>query len=609
MKERLNVLGPVLAVAALLAAACCLAVSEDDLLWKAQEMNLFLDTPLFFREQMALPAGWLSWVSAWATEFFYHQWVGISLLSGCWALLMFMTARTFRIPAKWAVVLLIPVAALLLTIVDTGYWIYYLKLRGHFFVATIGTTIAVAATWLFRLLPAQWYVRSLYMLAATLLLYPLCGFYGLLTTALMVILSWRLKDMTTVQRVVTTALGVLGIVAWPLVCYRHIYCLTNIVNIYWAGLPLYILDKEYTGYYAPYWLLGITLAVMAATYAASRQTAVRRPLPWLLIQAVVLCGVGYGVSHFWFKDYNFHKELRMQRCIEGLDWEGVRQEAATLKDEPTRAIVMMKNLALFRQGTQGNTMYQYAQGAKPCDMQIPVNMAQVVGLPLYHHYGQHNFCYRWCMEYCVELGWRAGFLKYLVRSSLAGGDLRVARKYIDMLKHTRYHREWAERYERLLSDKKALHADREFEPIFHLTGSNDVLSSDNHTSEMFLMMQFLQSASNDPLYLEQAVYSAMWLKSTQAFWPAFFRYIKSHPDQPVPIHVQEAAYLYGNLEHQVDISHMPFDKGVAQSYAAFMNQANQCGNMSEEQMARTLYPSFGQTFFYEYYFVRNLKMY
>ena len=77
----------------------------------------------------------------------------------------------------------------------------------------------------------------------------------------------------------------------------------------------------------------------------------------------------------------------------------------------------------------------------------------------------------------------------------------------------------------------------------------------------------------------------------------------------MPIHVQEAAYLYGNLEHQVDISHMPFDKGVAQSYAAFMNQANQCGNMSEEQMARTLYPSFGQTFFYEYYFVRNLKMY
>ena len=41
----------------------------------------------------------------------------------------------------WTAVLLIPVALLLIMDVDLGYWIYYLKLRGHFFAATIGVGI------------------------------------------------------------------------------------------------------------------------------------------------------------------------------------------------------------------------------------------------------------------------------------------------------------------------------------------------------------------------------------------------------------------------------------------------------------------------------------
>ena len=41
----------------------------------------------------------------------------------------------------------------------------------------------------------------------------------------------------------------------------------------------------------------------------------------------LLTGGDNGVEvSFWYKDYNFHKELRMQRCMENLDWEGVLAE-------------------------------------------------------------------------------------------------------------------------------------------------------------------------------------------------------------------------------------------------------------------------------------------
>ena len=67
--------------------------------------------------------------------------------------------------------------------------------------------------------------------------------------------------------------------------------------------------------------------------------------------------------------------------------------------------------------------------------------------------------------------------------------------------------------------------------------------------------------------------------------------------------------MYGNLEHNVDISHMPFDQSVRDSYAAFMQLAQQCQGMSEERMKEVFYPRFGGTFYYNYFLMRGLKSY
>jgi hypothetical protein len=169
MKEKLRLLGPVVLLLALVAIAYSLLTYESDVLWKAQELNLFLDTPLFFKQQM-VTSGWLlTWLGTYFTEFFYHPWIGVTMLMLWWALLMFVTARAFRVPAKWAVLLLIPVAALLVSDVSLGYWLYYNKLRGIYFVGSIGTTIAVSAVWLYRLVPAKFFLRTVYIAVSTAL--------------------------------------------------------------------------------------------------------------------------------------------------------------------------------------------------------------------------------------------------------------------------------------------------------------------------------------------------------------------------------------------------------------------------------------------------------
>ena len=44
---------------------------ESDFLWKVQEKNLFLNSMLFFKEQMVVPGGLLTWVGMWFTQFLY----------------------------------------------------------------------------------------------------------------------------------------------------------------------------------------------------------------------------------------------------------------------------------------------------------------------------------------------------------------------------------------------------------------------------------------------------------------------------------------------------------------------------------------------------------
>ena len=596
----------VLPLLALLTIAICLLAYESMFLFRVQELNLFLHTPLFFKQQMVVSGGFLTWIGTYFTQFFYHPWLGVTLLCAWWALLMWLTKKAFNIPTRWIVVVLIPVALLLLTNIDLGYWIFYLKLRGHFFVATIGSTIAIALVWLYRSLPKR--LRLAFIILSTALFYPLIGFYALMAALLMGIMAWRLEDYKVSRRLLESVVAVLAIIAIPLFYYRFVYYQTNIVNIYRTAIPLYRIDEHHYQYYIPFVLLVIVFALMAAFYKRKREQGMKKPFLWLLAQVALLAGIGFGIWHFWYKDGNFHKELNMVHCIENLDWEGVLTIARDC-DDPTRSLWMMKNLALFRLGRQGDEMYHYKNSDKECNAPFKVRMTQTGAKILYLHYGQLNFCYRWCLEDGVEYGWRVDYYRYMLKCALLNGEYEVAQKYIDILKKTKYYADWAQQYEAYIKDPSLIKKDKEFGPILHMLSPNDRLTSDNTLIELYLLNYFSNDDSDDPIYQEQTLLAALQVKDIQMFWPRFFHYANLHKGQRMPIHYQEAAYLYGKLENEVDTSHMPFDKEVVSTYDDFMAAAQQYSNMTEEQMKPLMYDRFGSTFYFEYFFTRGQKSY
>ena len=591
---------------ALLLIAFVLLCFESDLLWKVQQYNVFLNTPLFFHEQIVVSGGFLSYVSCYFTQFFYHPWLGVLMLCGWWLLLMWLTKRTFRISDNWAVLALIPVAILLVANMSLGYWHYFMKLHGYFFAATIGTTAAVALLWAFRALPKMLWLRIIFIIVATAVGYPLFGIYALAAILLIAIWTWRLSNDHT-QNTILTIVALLSIIAVPLFCYRYIYYQTYFDDIWTTALPTFTAVESFSNYYIPYYLLGGFFLLMVVFYQKSlsfkSQKALFRWSPQIItVVVLVAC-----VWHFWYKDDNFHHELAMQHCIENTDWEGVLLEDQQIT-EPTHAIVMMHNLALMKLGRQLDEMYNYPKPSKKSNTSLPLNMVyHVFGRMLYYQYGLLNDCHRICLEEGVEYGWRIELLEYMSRCSLLSGEPQAAQKTLNMLHHTLYHGKWADAMQQLIDHPEQIAEARETGSITRMMHYNNALGGDGGNVEKYIMSLLASQDSDDPYFQEQAVLGALWMMNPPEFWKRFFHYARLLPKgSPMPRIFQEGAYLFGKLANSPDLNRFPFDKSVIKTYNAFMKESKKYDSQPENVGRAALYPFYGNTYYYEYYFLKNL---
>lgn len=579
--------------------------AEYNYLARLEEQNLFLHTPLFFKQCMVVPGGLLSWAGAFLTQLLYEPLWGVSVLCIFWAVLVFLMKHVFNIPVRWMSATLVPVAMLLLANVDLGYWIYYLKFRGFFFAPTLGTICAVALTWGYRVLSG--WRRMVLLLVTVTCLYPLIGFYALCAAVLMVLVGWRLEGNGRSRAFVDTVVAVLLIVAVPLVYYRYAFHQTPLVNIHWAALPVFKLRMEsFPAYYIPYVIVVLSLIVMAICYS-DRRVDEKKTMGWmgwrLWLPIVVLAVI---LGFFWYKDGNFHREITMRKMVDQSDWEGVLKIAKETPDEPTRDMWMMKNLALSRTGQIGESMFDYRNGAKPANSPFTTRLVHWDGKMLYLNYGIPNYCYRWCMEDGVEYGWRVEYLKLMVKCSLVNGELDAAQKYVGLLKKTLFHRKWALHYEEYIHNPRLIMEDAELLQVLHLRGEENYLSSDNALAERFLIEHLAGMESTDPYLQEQALLAAMQIHDPQLFWLQFYQYTELHKPEHVPTLYQQAAYLFGEMDDKVDVGNMPFDKTVVESCKAFLDAFKHYREqgLTPKHIKPLMRSRFQNTFYFDFFFNR-----
>ncbi len=599
----------ILWLGALSVIGCALLCLESDLLWKVQQQNLFLYSSLFLKQTMVTSGGMLSYLGTFFTQFFYHPWIGVVMLCSWWWLLMWLVKRTFQIHDRWMVLTLIPVGCLLIANMDLDYWIYVIKLKGYFFSATIGTTAGVALLWLFRILSHNLWLRIGFIVLTAAIGYPLMGVYALATVLLMGIWTWRLTDSRK-ENICLSAVALLTCIVIPLVYYRYVYYQTHFNDIYLTALPTFTITETLHAYYIPYYLLALYFLFMVVVlFKPTKPTKPIKPIKPILLQSLLLSALIACVWHFWYKDDNYHHELRMQRCIEQADWQGVIDEGKKQKGEPTRAIVMMHNLALSRMGLQCENMYLFPKGSKKTNTPLPVFMYNIAGRLIYYHYGMMNECHRMCMEEGVEYGWSVELLQYMARNAVFNKETRAATKFLNLLRQTHYYGDWADRMERLINNPDLMTNDMETGPITHMLHYPDVQSAGDGFVEKNLMEILSKTDANEPYFQEQAVLAAMWTRNTADFWARFEQYINLHPNRPVPRIFQEAAYLFGSMEKLPFTEELPINQDVKENLRGFIQTMQQCNWKPNAQVRNYLYQRYGTTYYFEFFFLKDITYY
>ena len=213
------------------------------------------------------------------------------------------------------------------------------------------------------------------------------------------------------------------------------------------------------------------------------------------------------------------------------------------------------------------------------------------------------------MEDGVEYGWSVELLKYMARCAIFSNEKQAARKFLDLLRQTFYNGSWADHMEKLMNDKQLLAKDDETGPITHMTHYVDQLDAVEGWVEKCVMTNLAQHDADDLYFQEQAVLGAMWTRNPDLFWPRFEHFMDLNGDRAVPRIFQEAAWMFANLSGMEGLDEWELEPGVRESFASFMQLMEQSRKTPNGPQKQMLLERFGNTYYFDFFFLRNLTYY
>ncbi|MBR6202391.1 MAG: hypothetical protein IKQ62_05255 [Bacteroidaceae bacterium] len=593
-----------------------LIVRNSDMLFMAQSKDFFSTDPTHMAECMQQPGGLISWVATFLTQFFYYPALGASILIAIWVGSMWLSSLAFKVRWAWMAVLAVPAFCLLVSTIDVGYWIYYVKQTGYWFYGTVGYLVTMALVWFHSLFRKR--LDRIITTCLIALTYAFFGWYTLLALVYIAVMAIvrPAKDENTILKILRPIFPLALAAVIPLLCYG-LYSGIRLEDVWICGFPRFQNDTVTSVVPTiPFIIMAITPIVYPFLPKRKELKGSMAGVVWT-VSALLWVGGFVWAEKSDFQNYNYHAEMRMYRAADEGDWEKVLDEMSEIPGDASRQMVLLKNVALLNTGEMGSKMFKYNNMGEPPTNgfdTLHVHMVQTVAPLLYYYHGKTNFTVRWCIENSVEFGTDYDNLKLLARCALVGGEMEAAQKYLTILKTTLFYKDWAERLWPITEKPELIKKYHEFDTVRELRDHmGTVLDGDNGLCEMYLLNYFSHTMNKDSKLLQELTLDyALVQKDIQLFWPRFFLYAQMHENEKMPVHYQEAAKLYGNLEpDNVDISKMPFDKEVNDSYQGFqqLSQSLLSSGMKAEDVGESIKSTYGGTFYWFYFFCRDIHSY
>ena len=589
-----------------------LYVRNGDTMYFMQDRGWWNSTSLFWHECTRVPGGLLSWAGAYLTQFFYYPALGSAMLIALWMLTFGLAKWSFHVANEWSFLLFVPMAALLCSDIQLGYWVYILKDIDYVFYHPLGLFAALLLSIPFwNFLPVketvrQWISLVWIPLVAALFYYPI-GIYALLAAVIVAV-----RTTSSLRRGLAGG-AVLLLTIWLVPLLETSGTTLMRPDQPWTyGFRKFDLDelRDYS-LEIPFYLAFIVPVLFPLI---EKLKAKKLPLS-LSVMVITAVAMFYSLSSRDFNDYNFHAEMRMQRGVEECRWDDVLHEAAKVKGPVTREMVMLRNIALINRGELCSKCYTYNnESVQPTVVSdsIHIRIADQAADLIYYNFGETVFAIRRAMERCMHYGYSYYTLRMLTQCALVNGEMDNARKYLRLLSRTVFQREWAEQMQRFVGNERLMSEDEHFRmPLRLYNEGSELVGTDDKYVELTIMKKWMYTITNDPVAQEVALGCAMMMRDHKCFWSQVQQHYNINPDTPFPTHVQEAMLfeVYELKVQGVNLSFVKFDQRVIDRYNAFFNRLNQYSSQgfNEKQIGKALRPEFGDTYMWDYCVLREVQ--
>ena len=548
---------------------------NQEVLYTAHDRSEFIFGTPFFHTLISKPFGLMQYVGAWLTQLFYDPAIGTSVLVVIWALIYYVGTKAFRLQGSASALMLLPVACLLTSVVDLGYWIYVSTIRGYWFSQSVAYLAMIILLWTARQTPRKWHMVW-YLLGFCI--YPVLGWFALLFVLCLVISekpTWR------------ELLGLIVLFFTASIWHTQLYSHLKLDDVVLAGIPRFITPNDISEHLStPFWVLG---AVSVFIPLCSRYLS-KAFVP-------VLCAVAGIVftSSLMFRDQNYIDEMRMVRYAETDNWQEVL-DIAEKAPKPTTTMVFLKNLALMNEGGLLDRSFKMGNIGFPMynPDSIHVSLLSIASPVVYYNYGMINEAIRLDFEMAIQVGFSPFYLKTLSRCALAKGDKKLLDRYTTLLHHHPFYRNWQP------APVTAKISELENSYPDEITG---VENSDSYIVNSISEWHGVESK----VASEQALFYAMISCDSHRFWPSLRNYLKLHEGEIFPLHAQEAYILFIDKAPEEKRMMLPVEETVYNHYKQFCDALAKHVKPGKTlgQVAEEMHQEWGDTYWYYNYFGRQ----
>ena len=565
-----------------------------EVLYTAHDRSEFIFGEPFFHTLIQKPFGLMQYVGAWLTQLCYRPSVGASVMMIIWALIYYVGGKAFRLQGNASALMLLPIACLLTSVVDLGYWVYVSTIRGYWFSQSVGYLAMLLLLWAATSTPRKWHLVW-YLIAVCI--YPILGWFALLFVLCLVVVgkpTWR------------ELVGVVLLIFTASIWHTQYYSYLKFDDVMLAGFPRFITPSDDSPHLSiPFWVLGAVSVIIpmingfygfnGSNGSNGSDGTKRRGVMEMIVP--VVCAVA-GIVFTWslmFHDKNYIDEMRMVRLASSDNWKGVLQIAEENK-KPTSTMMFLKNIALMNEG--GLLDRSFKLGNDAVDIYNPdtlhVTLLDIASPLVYYNYGMMNEAIRLNFENAIQAGFSPFYLKMLARCALAVGDKKLVERYTTILHHSPFYGNWqpAPVTEKIKSLQKCY---------------SDELTGVENSDSYLVNGISLWYESDSKVASEQALLYSMLRCDSRRFWPSLRNFVQLHLNEEFPLHAMEAYILFMDKAPEEKRMMLPVEQSVFDRYKQFWSALEEKAKpgMTLEKVGEELREEFGDTYWWYNIFGRK----